>query len=145
MGTSGRGEGVGPLPGSHWADYTLPPQFLTRSPGHQRDWIRACKGGSQALNIGLAYPETFGYVGGFSSAPDTKAPPQLVPDPAVPMRLKLLWLACGNRDGLIRISQGVHAYLREKGVPHVWHVDGNAHDTTECQNNLHLLSQRIFK
>jgi enterochelin esterase-like enzyme len=102
-------------------------------------------GGGQALNIGLAHPETFAYVGGFSSAPDTKAPPELVPDPAVPRRLKLLWLACGNKDGLIRISQGVHAYLKEKGVPHVWHVDGNAHDTTEWQNNLYLFSQRIFK
>jgi enterochelin esterase-like enzyme len=102
-------------------------------------------GGGQALNIGLAHPETFAYVGGFSSAPDTKAPPELVPDPAVPKRLKLLWLACGNKDGLIRISQGVHAYLKEKGVPHVWHVDGNAHDTTEWENNLYLFSQRIFK
>ncbi len=102
-------------------------------------------GGGQALNIGLAHPETFAYVGGFSSAPDTKAPPDLVPDPAVPKRLKLLWLACGNKDGLIRISQGVHAYLKEKGVPHVWHVDGNAHDTPEWQNNLYLFSQRIFQ
>ena len=102
-------------------------------------------GGGQALNIGLAHPETFAYVGGFSAAPDTKAPPDLVPDPAVPKRLKLLWLACGNKDGLIRVSQGVHAYLKEKGVPHVWHVDGNAHDTTEWQNNLYLFSQRIFR
>ena len=37
------------------------------------------------------------------------------------------------------------AYLKEKGVPHVWHVDGNAHDTTEWQNNLFLFSQRLFK
>jgi predicted dehydrogenase len=50
MGTQQRGEGVGLLPGSRWADYTLPPQFLTRSPGHQRDWIRACKGGSPACS-----------------------------------------------------------------------------------------------
>lgn len=102
-------------------------------------------GGGQALNIGLAHPETFAWVGGFSSAPDTKAPPDLVPDPAVPKRLKLIWLACGNKDGLIRISQGVHAYLKEKGVPHIWHVDGNAHDTIEWQNNLYLFGQRIFK
>ena len=102
-------------------------------------------GGGQTLNIGLAHLETFAYVGGFSSAPNTKAPPELVPDPAVPKQLKLIWLACGNKDGLIRISQGVHAYLKEKGVPHVWHVDGNAHDTTEWQNNLYLFSQRIFK
>jgi hypothetical protein len=59
MGTSGRGEGVGLLPGERWADYTLPPQFLTRSPGHQRDWIRACKGGSPACsNFKIAAPFT---------------------------------------------------------------------------------------
>jgi hypothetical protein len=50
LGTSGRGEGVGLLPGSRWADYTLPPQFLQRSPGHHRDWIRACKGGAPACS-----------------------------------------------------------------------------------------------
>ena len=34
----------------------------------------------------------------------------------------------GNKDGLIRISQGVHAYLKENNVPHIWHVDEHAHD-----------------
>jgi hypothetical protein len=59
LGTSGRGEGVGLLPGSRWAEYTLPPQFLTRSPGHQRDWIRACKGGVPACShFGIAAPYT---------------------------------------------------------------------------------------
>ena len=59
MGTSGRGEGVGLLPGSRWADYSLPPQFLTRSPGHQRDWIRACKGGVPACSdFSIAAPYT---------------------------------------------------------------------------------------
>ena len=80
-----------------------------------------------------------------SLAPDTKNPPDLVPDPEVPKKLKLLWLACGNRDGLLRVSQGVHRYLKEKGVPHVWNVDGNAHDTPEWQNNFYHFAQRIFK
>ncbi len=102
-------------------------------------------GGGQTLNIGLVHPETFAYVGGFSSAPDTRQPPTaLVPDPSVPKQLKLVWLACGNKDGLIRISQAVHQYLKENGVPHIWHVDGNAHDTTEWDNNLYLFSQHIF-
>ena len=103
-------------------------------------------GGGQTLNIGLVHPETFAWVGGFSSAPDTKQPPSvLVPDPAVPKQLKLVWLGCGDKDGLIRISQSVHRYLKENGVPHVWHVDGNAHDNTEWDNNLYLFSQRIFR
>jgi enterochelin esterase-like enzyme len=103
-------------------------------------------GGGQTLNFGLKHLDMFAWVGGFSSAPNTKPPAELVPDPsAVKEKLKLLWLACGNKDGLIRISQGVHNYLKEKGVPHVWHVDSNAHDATEWANNLYLFVQHIFK
>jgi enterochelin esterase-like enzyme len=103
-------------------------------------------GGGQSLNFGLAHLDTFAWVGGFSSAPNTKPAEQLVPDPAAAAKqLKLLWLSCGNKDGLIRISQGVHAYLKEKQVPHVWHVDGNGHDATHWRNNLWLFSQRIFR
>jgi enterochelin esterase-like enzyme len=103
-------------------------------------------GGGQSLNFGLAHLDTFAWVGGFSSAPNTKPPEQLVPDPdAAKQQLKLLWLACGNKDGLIRISQGVHAYLKEKEVPHVWHVDGHAHDPTEWKNNLYFFVQHIFR
>ncbi len=103
-------------------------------------------GGGQALNFGLAHLDKFAWVGGFSSAPNTKPPGQLVPDPATASKqLKLLWLSCGNKDGLIRISQGVHAYLKENNVPHVWHVDGNGHDATHWRNNLWLFSQRLFK
>ena len=103
-------------------------------------------GGGQSLNFGLAHLDTFAWVGGFSSAPNTKPPAELVPDPAAAKeKLKLLWLACGNKDGLIRVSQGVHRYLKEKEVPHVWHVDSNGHDGTAWANNLYLFAQRIFK
>ncbi|MGH9719218.1 MAG: Gfo/Idh/MocA family oxidoreductase, partial [Bryobacteraceae bacterium] len=59
LGASGRGEGVGLLPGSRWAEYKLPAPYLQRSPGastgsnhaaHARDWVRACKGGAPACS-----------------------------------------------------------------------------------------------
>jgi hypothetical protein len=71
LGTSGRGEAVGLLPGSRWADYKLPNAYLARSPGpsagaspvnwnisaHARDWVRACKGGAPACsNFSIAGP-----------------------------------------------------------------------------------------
>ncbi len=103
-------------------------------------------GGGQALNFGLGHLDVFAWVGGFSSAPNTKPPAELVPDPAAARdKLKLLWLACGNQDGLIRISQGVHQYLKENNVPHVWHVDSHGHDGTEWAKNLYLFAQHIFK
>ena len=45
LATCDRGEGVHLLPASRWREYTLPPELLTRSPGHMADWVRACKGG----------------------------------------------------------------------------------------------------
>ena len=57
MATSQRGEGVALLPAARWQEYVLPPQLLTRSPGHFRDWIRACKGGEAACShFGIAGP-----------------------------------------------------------------------------------------
>src|SRR5262249_15654149 len=36
-----------------------PSEFMTRSPGHYRDWIRACKGGDPACsNFSVAGPFT---------------------------------------------------------------------------------------
>jgi enterochelin esterase-like enzyme len=103
-------------------------------------------GGGQSLNFGLAHLDTFAWVGAFSSAPNTKPPAQLLPDPAAAKaKLKLLWLSGGNKDGLLRISQGMHAYLKEKDVPHVWNVDGHAHDATEWRNNLYYFLQRMFR
>jgi enterochelin esterase-like enzyme len=103
-------------------------------------------GGGQSLNFGLGHLDTFAWVGGFSSAPNTKPAAQLVPDPAAAKeKLKLLYLSCGNKDGLIRISQGVHGYLKEKNVPHVWNVDGHGHDATHWKNNLYYFLQRVFR
>ena len=51
------GERTRLVPASRMEQYKLPPQFLSRSPGHYRDWIRACKGGEPACsNFGVAGP-----------------------------------------------------------------------------------------
>ncbi|MEP7367592.1 MAG: Gfo/Idh/MocA family oxidoreductase [Acidobacteriota bacterium] len=53
------GEGTRLLPASKMADYKFPAPLLTRSPGHYRDWIRACKGGEQSCsNFSIAGPFT---------------------------------------------------------------------------------------
>ena len=103
-------------------------------------------GGGQTLNFGLGHLDTFAWLGAFSSAPNTKPPAELVPDPAAARaQLKLLYLSCGNKDGLISISQGVHAYLKEHAVPHLWNVDDHAHDPATWGSNLYIFTQRIFR
>ncbi|RYG23964.1 esterase family protein [bacterium] len=102
-------------------------------------------GGGQSLNIGLANIDRFAYVGGFSSAPNTRPPERLLPKPEEAKRLKLLWVSCGDQDGLMSFSQRTRAYLKEHGVPHVWHVEPGAHTWPVWRNDLYLFSQRIFK
>jgi len=112
----------------------------------QRALAGLSMGGGQSLNFGLKHLDTFAWVGGFSSAPNTKPPAELVPDPAAAReQLKLLYLSCGNKDGLISVSQGVHAYLKQQNVPHIWNVDDHGHDAETWGGNLYHFAQRLFK
>jgi predicted dehydrogenase len=57
MATVERGEGVHLLPAARWKEYKLPPQLLTRSPGHMLDWVRYCKGGEPSCsNFSISGP-----------------------------------------------------------------------------------------
>lgn len=121
-------------------------KYSTRTDRESRALAGLSMGGGQSLNFGLGHLDTFAWIGGFSSAPNTKPPEQLVPDPAkATQMLKLLWISCGDRDGLIFISQRTHAYLKEKNVPHVWHVDSGVHDFAVWRSNLYQFAQRIFR
>ena len=103
-------------------------------------------GGGQTLNFGLTHLDTFAWLGAFSSAPNTRPPAELIADPAVvKAQLKLLWLSGGSKDGLLPISQRMHTYLKDKGVPHIWQVDGNGHDATHWRNSLYHFAQLIFR
>src|SRR5439155_13469168 len=99
-----------------------------------------------SLNFGLKHPDTFAWVGGFSSAPNTKPAADLVADPAeVTKQLRLLWVSCGDEDRLMDISRRVHAALEEKKVPHIWHVDTGGHEWPVWKNDLDLLAQLLFQ
>jgi len=103
-------------------------------------------GGGQSLNFGLSHLDTFAWVGGFSSAPNTKKADDLVKDPAdVAKKLKLLWVSCGDRDGLMRISRGFHDTLEEKKVPHVWHIDSGGHDFAVWKADLYHFAPLLFR
>ncbi len=103
-------------------------------------------GGGQSLNFGLGNLDKFAWVGGFSSAPNTKRPEELVPDPeAARQKLKLLWISCGDNDGLISFSKRTHDYLFEKDVPHIYYIEPGVHDFKVWKNGLYMFSQFLFK
>ena len=57
MTTGTYGELTRLIPVEKMRDYQFPQPTLTRSPGHYRDWIRACKGGDPACsNFNVAVP-----------------------------------------------------------------------------------------
>lgn len=103
-------------------------------------------GGGQSLNFGLKNLDTFAWVGGFSSAPNTRAATELVTAPTdAAKKLRLLWVSCGDEDRLIDISRKFHNALDEMKVPHVWHVDTGGHTWGVWKNDLYLFAQRLFK
>jgi enterochelin esterase-like enzyme len=103
-------------------------------------------GGGQSLNFGLGNLDIFAWVGGFSSAPNTKLPAELVPDPdATRKKLKLFWISCGDKDGLITYSKRTHDYLNINNVPHIYYVDHGYHDFAVWKNSLYMFSQLLFK
>lgn len=103
-------------------------------------------GGGQALNFGLGNLDTFAWVGGFSPAPNTRTPEELIPDPKkVKEKLKLLWLSCGDQDGLMRFTERTHEYLQKHDVPHIYYIEVGGHDFKVWKNDLYQVSQLLFK
>jgi len=103
-------------------------------------------GGGQSLNFGLGNLDKFAWVGGFSSAPNTKNPEELLPNPEQGRKkLKLLWVSCGDADNLMRVSSRTHDYLEKNKVPHVFYVEPGGHDFKVWKNDLYMFSQLLFK
>ena len=103
-------------------------------------------GGGQSLNFGLGNLDKFAWIGAFSAAPNTKTPEQLVPDAdKARQQIKLLWISCGDADGLIGFSKGTHDYLAEHNVPHIFYIEPGVHDFKVWKNSLYMFSQLIFK
>jgi enterochelin esterase-like enzyme len=121
--------------------------YSVRADRQSRALAGLSMGGGQSLNFGLGNLDTFAWVGGFSSAPNTRRPAELIKDHAdAANKLKLLYVACGDRDGLFRISQGVHEMLDEKQVPHVYRViPGGRHDFRVWKSDLYHFSRLVFQ
>jgi enterochelin esterase-like enzyme len=120
--------------------------YPVRADRESRALFGLSMGGGQALNFGLGHLDTFAWVGGFSSAPNTRPPAELIQDhEKAAATLRLLYVSCGDKDGLFRISQGVHRMLEEKKVPHVYRVIPNGgHDFRVWKDDLYQIAQRIF-
>ncbi len=104
-------------------------------------------GGGQSLNFGLGNLDVFASVGGFSSAPNTKSPEELVPNPEeTKKQLKLLFISCGDKDGLFNFSKRTHDYVSENNIDHYFYViPEGQHDFKVWKDSLYNFAQLVFK
>lgn len=74
-------------------------------------------GGHESLFIGLTHPELFAWIGTFSAGLNPTSIAQLPSTSAQKANLRLLWMACGVDDALLKPNRTVIAALKAEGLP----------------------------
>ncbi len=129
--------------------------YRTRADREHRAIAGLSMGGAQALQIGLNHPDTFAYLGGFSSPPrggDTFDPKTAYNGAfrdasAFNAKYRLLWLGAGTAETRTHDrAKAVHEALDAAGIRHVF-VDspGTAHEWQTWRRALHDFAPRLFR
>lgn len=95
--------------------------YRTKNDRESRAIVGLSMGGGQSLTVGLNHLERFAWVGGFSSAirnPETTVASALADPASTNSKLKLLFIACGKDDGLVKDAQGLSDALKAKEIRH---------------------------
>jgi len=77
-------------------------------------------GGTQSLSIGLNNVDRFAWIGAFSSGGLDNNFDRAYPEINQAKQLDLLWIACGQQDGLIKVNQNLTTWLATKDVDYTW-------------------------
>jgi enterochelin esterase-like enzyme len=104
-------------------------------------------GGAQSFFIGLNAPDRFGWIGAFSSggleADFDKAYPAV--NESINAKLRLLWIGCGQQDGLIGLNRKLVEWLKSKGVKLTWVETPGTHSFTLWRRYLAELAPLLFQ
>jgi len=104
-------------------------------------------GGRQSLLIGLNAPDRFAWIGAFSSGgvnADFAATYPAV-DASLSARLRLLWVSCGQQDGLLDVNQQLVEWLTAKGVTVSWLPVPGEHSFRVWRRNLAQFVPLLFQ
>ncbi|MFI5379618.1 MAG: alpha/beta hydrolase [Tepidisphaerales bacterium] len=104
-------------------------------------------GGGQSLTIGLTHLDRFAWIGGFSSSVPTSQAVAACLDNATAAnaKIKLLWIACGKDDFLLKRNQDFIAVLKEKGIHHDWHLTDGTHSWPVWRGYLTAILPQLFQ
>lgn len=94
-------------------------------------------GGAAALATGMANSDKFAWIGAFSGSGKRWSVPS--------EKLRLLWLSVGDQDATMRGGMlAASAFLKEKKVPHEFHINTGGHEPKVWMNDLYHFAPRIF-
>lgn len=112
-----------------------------------RGLVGLSMGGGQSLTTGLNHAELFAWVGGFSSSvPGREGIPAALANPETTNgRLKLLWIACGKGDFLLKRNEDFIALLKEQNLRHEWHLTDGDHSWPVWRKYLADFLPRLFQ
>ena len=104
-------------------------------------------GGSESLFVGLNNLDQFAWVGAFSSGLrytnyDSRFP---VLDGQATQRLRALWIACGEQDGLMPDNERFSQWLSARGVRHQFVRTPGEHSFRVWRRNLAQFAPLLFQ
>jgi enterochelin esterase family protein len=109
-------------------------------------------GGAQTLNLALAHPADFAYVGVFSSGLLFRSPdqwekllgPQL-DDAKAREGLKLLWFRTGSQDFLLNQTRQTVDLLKKHGFQPVFDQSAGGHTWINWRHYLLVFAPQLFR
>jgi len=122
-------------------------EYLVKKDRDSRAIAGLSMGGSESLLTGLNTLNQFAWIGAFSSGgltPDfEKEFPSL--DARANAQLRLLWIACGTDDDLIKINRALRAWLTSKNIRHADIETPGEHSWLVWRRNLTEFTQLLFR
>jgi enterochelin esterase-like enzyme len=122
-------------------------EYLVKKDRDSRAIAGLSMGGSESLLTGLNTLNQFAWIGAFSSGgltPDfEKEFPSL--DARANAQLRLLWIACGTADDLIKVNRALRAWLTSKNIRHADIETPGEHSWLVWRRNLAEFAQLLFR
>jgi enterochelin esterase family protein len=104
-------------------------------------------GGAESLLTGLNAIDKFAWIGAFSAGGIPEDFAQDFPglDADANQRLRLLWIACGTEDGLIKVNRNLRGWLKSRGVQVKEIETPGAHTWMVWRRNLAEFAPLLFR
>lgn len=104
-------------------------------------------GGTQSLLIGLNAPDRFAWIASFSSGGMPENYDQFFPavNDKLNRELRLLWIGCGEQDGLIANNKKFVSWLKAKNIQYTWEETPGRHSFLVWRRYLAHVAPLLFQ